>query len=74
MTSFDLRFDDCLKRLSEHKGLFDIELRAGRHASLESFVGKVIEDLRERDQLLQDDEVVEFLRRGKKTCDGRCQI
>jgi hypothetical protein len=45
---FNLRFESLIARLNEHKLLFAIELRAGKHESLNIFVENVIEDLRKR--------------------------
>ena len=70
-TPFGVCFDGLLKRLSEHKGLFDIELRAGRHTSLEDFVKKVTQDLEDREQFMQENEVRRYLEDEKKTRDRK---
>ena len=66
-TPFDVRFDGLLERLSEHQGLFDIELRAGRHNSLKIFIEKVSQDLEDREQFMQENEVNRYLEDEKKT-------
>jgi hypothetical protein len=71
-TPFSLRFDSLLERLSEHKGLFDVDLRAGRHASLEAFIKKVTRDLADRERFIQDSEVKQYLENGKRIRDRKC--
>jgi hypothetical protein len=70
-TPFDVYFDGLLERLSEHKGLFDIELRAGRHTSLTDFIKKVIQDLRDREKLMQEKEVRRYLEEEKEPRDRK---
>jgi len=70
-TSLDVRFDGLLERLSEHKRLFDIDLRAGRHISLTDFVEKVIQDLRDREQFMQEGQVRRHLEEEKKHRDRK---
>jgi len=68
---FGVRFDGLLERLSEHKGLFDIDLRAGRHTSLEDFIKKVTQDLGDREQFMQENEVRRYLEDEKETRDRK---
>jgi len=52
---FVMAFDDLLERIAEHKRLFDISLRAGKHEELQAFIKRVIRALLDRDQYMQDD-------------------
>ena len=70
-TPFGVRFDGLLERLSEHKGLFDIELRAGRHTSLKDFITKVTQDLRDREEFMQENKARRYLEDEKKTRDRK---
>ena len=70
-TPFGVCFDGLLERLSEHKGLFDIELRAGRHASLKHFIEKVTRDLGDREQFMQENEVRQYLENEKTNRDRK---
>lgn len=70
-TPFSVRFESLLKRLSEHKRLFDIELRAGRHTALEDFISKVVQDLEEREKFMQESIVKRHLEDVKKTRDRK---
>jgi hypothetical protein len=70
-TPFGVCFDGLLERLSKHKGLFDIDLRAGRHTSLEDFIKKVTQDLGDREQFMQENEVRRYLEDEKKTRDRK---
>jgi hypothetical protein len=70
-TPFGIRFDGLLERLSEHKGLFDIDLRAGRHTSLKDFIQKVTQELGDREQFMQEGEVKRYLEDEKETRDRK---
>jgi hypothetical protein len=70
-TPFGVCFDGLLERLSEHKGLFEVELRAGRHTSLEAFIEKVTRDLEDREQFMQENEVRRYLEGEKMTRDRK---
>ena len=73
-TPFSIRFPSFLQRLSEHKGLLDIDLRAGKHNSLKHFVEKVTEDLRDRERFMQENKVKRYLEDEKKTRDRKCSM
>jgi hypothetical protein len=68
---FAVCFDGLLERLSEHKGLFDIDLRAGKHTSLKDFIEKVTQDLGDREQFMREDEVRRYLEDEKNTRDRK---
>ncbi len=68
-TSFTERFSDLLERLSRHQRLFDVDLRAGRHRSLVNFVRNVTKDLEEREQLMQDPQVLQGMEEEKRARD-----
>ena len=70
-TPFDVCFDGLLERLSEHKGLFDTELRAGRHTSLQDFIEKVTQNKGHREQSMQENEVRRYLEDTKKVRDRK---
>ncbi|OWY51406.1 hypothetical protein AALT_g4692 [Alternaria alternata] len=65
---FNLRFESLIARLNEHKLLFAIELRAGKHESLNIFVENVIEDLRKREEYFQSRSTMERLERERDEC------
>lgn len=70
-TPFGVGFDGLLERLSQHKGLFDIDLRAGRHTSLEVFLKRVSRDLEDREEFMQENEVRQHLEDEKETRDSK---
>ncbi|CAN9367703.1 unnamed protein product [Alternaria alternata] len=68
---FNLRFESLIARLNEHKLLFAIELRAGKHESLNIFVENVIEDLRKREEYFQSRSTMERLERERDECHSK---
>jgi hypothetical protein len=73
-TPFGVYFNSLLERLSAHKVLFDIELRAGRHTSLKDFVKKVTLDLEDREDFMQQSQVRQHLKDQKRTRDRKGSI
>jgi hypothetical protein len=68
---FNLRFESLIARLNEHKLLFAIELRAGKHESLNIFVENVIEDLRKREEYFQSRSTMERLEMERDECHSK---
>lgn len=64
-TPFTVAFDDLLERVAEHKRLFDICLRTGKHDDLQAFIERVINALLERDKYMQDDIIKRNLQKEK---------
>lgn len=63
---FAVAFDDLLERVAEHKRLFDISLRTGKHDDLQAFIGRVIKALLERDEYMQDDIIRRNLQKDRE--------
>jgi hypothetical protein len=54
---FVTAFDDLLERVAEHKRLFDISLRDGKHDDLQAFIRRVVNALKERDEYMHDNAI-----------------
>ncbi|CAN9327452.1 unnamed protein product [Alternaria alternata] len=65
---FNLRFESLIARLHEHKLLFAIELRAGKHGSLNIFIDNVVEDLRKREEYFQSRSTMGRLEKERDDC------
>lgn len=70
-TPFSHRFNGLVQRLAEHKGLFDVDLRAGRHTSLEDFIKKVSQNIVDRDHFVKEREVRQHLEKEMKNFDSK---
>ena len=68
---FNLRFESLIARLHEHKLLFAIELRAGKHGSLNIFIDNVVEDLRKREEYFQSRSTMGRLEKERDDCHGK---
>lgn len=68
---FNLRFESLIARLHEHKLLFAIELRAGKHGSLNMFIDNVVEDLRKREEYFQSRSTMGRLEKERDDCHSK---
>jgi hypothetical protein len=69
---FHLRFESLIARLSEHKLLFAMKLRAGKYESLFTFTDNVIADLRKREELFLNQVTMARLEKEKIDCNSKC--